>query len=134
MGYAQFIAAQTLTTVVSKPLSSLGIAEKLDLRSWALQTLFNISSLEPFVISEVCKLCARITKLCWFEVNDQEQHPFRTVIEDAMRFISAGGGRLSRGLQLLNFHVSEMNRPDNIQGLAKHRKVRNATLWKIPLH
>eukprot|EP01147_Barroeca_monosierra_P003947 gene3947-6410_t len=123
LGYAQFIAAQTLTTVVSKPLSSLGIAEKLDLRSWALQTLFNISSLEPFVISEVCKLCARITKLCWFEVNDQEQHPFRTVIEDAMRFISAGGGRLSRGLQLLNFHVSEMNRPDNIQGLAKHRKV-----------
>ncbi|EGD78507.1 hypothetical protein PTSG_09205 [Salpingoeca rosetta] len=123
LGYAQYVAAQTLTSIVSKPLSEVTVEQKLELKTWALQALFEAESQEPYVTTELCKLCGRITKLCWFETDGMDNYPFRTVMDDAMRFVDAGGYRLERGLQLLHFQVAEMNRPDNIQGLAKHRKV-----------
>ena len=123
LGYAQYVAVQSLAKLVSKPLSSITTAQKLELKQWALQMLFDTEEQQPFVTSELCRLCGLITKLCWFETDDMDQHPFRTVMTDAMRFVDAGGERLQRGVQLLHFQVTEMNKPDNIQGLAKHRKV-----------
>eukprot|EP00055_Hartaetosiga_balthica_P015687 m.94625 g.94625 ORF g.94625 m.94625 type:complete len:1074 (-) comp8927_c0_seq1:2588-5809(-) len=138
VGYAQFIATTTLTSVVSKAMTPLDLNQRLELKQYALDYLLGMQRLEPFVVAELCKLIGRLTKLCWFEETQPSQFPFRSVLDDAMRFLEDGQGNKEiymRGLQLLNFQVTEMNQPDNIEGLAKHRKVcssfRDENLFEI---
>lgn len=120
--YAQLVAASTLTRLVTRPTHGMAWQERQQLREEVLQTLFT-RPLEPFVVSELCKLAARITKLGWFESNGTT-HVFRTVLQDSEKFLDAGPDRMAVGFNFLCQLLAEMNQPNTLQGMTQHRKVR----------
>ena len=121
--YALYIAASALTCNVTRASAGLTAAERLQLRSFLLEFLFSKPTVEAFVVHEVTKCIARVTKLSWFDADQTEAYPARSVVQDASKFLDKGQEHLLAGVLLLNQQVSEMNQPDSVRGLTKHRKV-----------
>jgi exportin-7 len=122
--YALYIAASALTSNVTRASAGLTAADRLQLRGFLLEFLFSNPSVASFVVQEVTKCIARVTKLSWFDADQSDEYPARSVVQDASKFWDKGQDHLQAGVMLLNQQVSEMNQPDSVRGLTKHRKVR----------
>lgn len=122
-GYALLVAASAFTTIVSKPTSVLDSTARIQLRTFALDFLYSKPNAPSYVIGEVTKLVTRISKLCWFDASGDDASLSRTALAECGKFLSGSLDHIDVGVQLLTQYVNEMNQPDSIQGLSKHRKV-----------
>lgn len=91
--------------------------------------------LETFVVTSIVQLLTRMTKLGWFE-----DEGYRTIIDDAKKFLDRGTAEGSQGhyflgLKILNMLVQEMNQPTPNRTLTQHRKVavsfRDQSLFQV---
>ncbi|KAI5740059.1 hypothetical protein M8J76_000138 [Diaphorina citri] len=112
--YAQAIAANTLTKLISRPAQGLSLQQRIDIRNYILNYLATRPKLPNFVIQALVTLFARITKLGWFD-SEKDEFVFRNVIQDVSNF-----------LQILSQLTGEMNQiseADAARSLTKHRKI-----------
>ena len=126
--YTQFFGTTTLikhfNSISNQPL--VPFTERYELRTYILEYLYkHNSSLAPFVLSELVKLYARLTKNSWFDIND-ENYPFQTFTDDLLKF-QIDPSHFSVALQLLITILSEMSVPNDeeitARAFTKHRKV-----------
>eukprot|EP00051_Salpingoeca_urceolata_P032840 m.17679 g.17679 ORF g.17679 m.17679 type:complete len:1077 (+) comp5522_c0_seq1:322-3552(+) len=120
--YAQHLAATTLHKILTKPSCVLLLAERMQIRNYVLEYLHGNAMLSPYVVGELCKLVACITKLGWFEYNEMEQYVMRNITTEVSKFLDSAQ-RCAVGMQLLRHLVEEMSRPNVNRGLTKHRKI-----------
>eukprot|EP00048_Salpingoeca_helianthica_P001319 m.48425 g.48425 ORF g.48425 m.48425 type:complete len:1073 (+) comp11378_c0_seq3:31-3249(+) len=121
--YAQLLALSTLTKAVAKIPSNLTLTDRVMIRNYSLEFLFSKCPLETFVTAELCKLVARITKLGWFDQNETETFPLRSLLGDVSKFFETSAEHCNASVLVLTELVSEMNQPDTVRGLSKHRKI-----------
>eukprot|EP00095_Tigriopus_kingsejongensis_P007054 maker-scaffold146_size311726-snap-gene-2.19 protein:Tk07054 transcript:maker-scaffold146_size311726-snap-gene-2.19-mRNA-1 annotation:"Exportin-7" len=84
--YSQLLATTTLTKLISRTAQVLSLAQRIDIRNYVLTYLYNQPKLTPFVAQGLVTLFARITKLGWFDAQDDD-FVFRNVIHDIHRFL-----------------------------------------------
>ena len=72
------------------------------------------------------QLVARLTKMGWFDLNDQDESVFRNITDQVQKFLSGGVHHWMMTIKVLMQLVWEMNQPDSVKGLTKHRKV-----WRL---
>ncbi len=130
--YTQFFGATTLikyfNSISSQPV--LSFTERYELRSYILEYLYtHNSSLASFVLAELVKLYARITKNSWFDFNpnvSNENYPFQSFTDDLLKFQN-DPSHFSVALQILIAILSEMSVPNDEETTAraftKHRKI-----------
>ena len=102
-----------------------------------LTYLYGQPKLAQFVVQGLVTLFARITKLGWFDVKE-EDFVFREVIQDVSKFLQGSVDHCMIGVQLLNQLTCEMNQmseADANRSLTKHRKIassfRDTQLFEI---
>lgn len=128
--YAHMMVASSLLTLVTEQPTTKDM--KLELRAFLLDAIFAKGpSMEAWVVTKMCTLLARITKLGWFE--DDAHH---TVVEDATKFIESGSmAHVLLGFRFLAVMVSEANHATPNRTLTEHRKTavsfRDHCLFKI---
>lgn len=135
---AQLLAATTLTKLVTRPNVTLPLEQRIDIRNYGLNYLGTRPKLVHYVLQALVQLFARITKLGWFDLKDEE-YAFRNVINDVTKFIQSGFTQhVMIGVQLLSQLVCEMNQvseADASRSLTKHRKIassfRDTQLFEI---
>ncbi|TRY77108.1 hypothetical protein TCAL_08008 [Tigriopus californicus] len=123
--YSQLLATTTLTKLISRTAQVLSLAQRVDIRNYVLSYLYNQPKLTPFVVQGLVTLFARITKLGWFDTQD-EDFAFRNVITDIHRFLQGNADHCMIGVQLLSQLTCEMNQiseADANRSLTKHRKI-----------
>lgn len=123
--YSQLLATTTLTKLISRTAQVLSLAQRVDIRNYVLSYLYNQPKLTPFVVQGLVTLFARITKLGWFDTQD-EDFVFRNVITDIHRFLQGNADHCMIGVQLLSQLTCEMNQiseADANRSLTKHRKI-----------
>ncbi|XP_033102804.1 exportin-7-like isoform X2 [Anneissia japonica] len=132
--YAQLLAASSLTKLVSRNAQVLPLEQRIDIKNYVLNYLASRPKLPSFVRQALVQLFARTTKLGWFD-NQKTVWVFRDVMEDAGKFLQSSVEHFVIGVQLLSQLVSEMNQPDTIRPLTKHRKIassfRDTVLFEI---
>ncbi|XP_076102861.1 exportin-7-like [Mytilus galloprovincialis] len=136
--YAQLLAATTLTKLVSRPNLTLPLEQRIDIRNYILNYLATRPKLVHYVLQALVQLFARITKLGWFDVQD-EGFVFRNVVSDVTKFIQSGSTQhVMIGVQLLSQLVCEMNQLSEAEAsrsINKHRKIassfRDTQLFEI---
>ncbi|KAK3095971.1 hypothetical protein FSP39_021507, partial [Pinctada imbricata] len=136
--YAQLLAATTLTKLVTRPNVTLPLEQRIDIRNYVLNYLATRTKLVHYVQQALVQLFARITKLGWFDVLNNDD-VFRNVISDVAKFIQSGSSQhVMIGVQLLSQLVVEMNQvseADASRSLTKHRKIassfRDSQLFEI---
>ncbi|XP_021371890.1 exportin-7-like [Mizuhopecten yessoensis] len=135
---AQLLAATTLTKLVTRPNIALPLEQRIDIRNYGLNYLGTRPKLVHYVLQALVQLFARITKIGWFDMKDEE-YAFRNVITDVTKFIQSGFTQhVMIGVQLLSQLVCEMNQvseADASRSLTKHRKIassfRDTQLFEI---
>ncbi|CAF1111864.1 unnamed protein product [Rotaria sordida] len=130
--YTQFFGATTLikyfNSITNQSLVSF--KERYELRTYILEYLYkHNSSLAPFVLSELVKLYARLTKNSWFDLNpniNNENYPFQTFTDDLLKF-QIDPRHFSVALQILIAILTEMSVPNDeeitARAFTKHRKI-----------
>ncbi|RWS31317.1 exportin-7-like protein [Leptotrombidium deliense] len=137
--YAQLLAATTLTKLVTRTPCTLTVQQRLDIRNYILNYLASRPKLAPFVIQAIVQLYARITKIGWFEC-DQEDFVFRNVITQIQSFLQASGSveYCIIGVQLLSqltCEINQINGNEASRSITKQRKIassfRDTLLYEI---
>ncbi|RWS05952.1 exportin-7-like protein [Dinothrombium tinctorium] len=137
--YAQLLAATTLTKLVTRTPCSLTVQQRLDIRNYILNYLASRPKLAPFVIQALVQLYARITKIGWFEC-DQDDFVFRNVITQIQSFLQASGSveYCIIGVQLLSqltCEINQINGSEASRSITKQRKIassfRDSLLFEI---
>ncbi|CAF0882487.1 unnamed protein product [Adineta steineri] len=133
--YTQFFGATTLIKYFNRtsnqPVASF--TERFELRTYILEYLYKHNrSLAPFVLAELVKLYARLTKNSWFDLSpnttnlNNETYPFQTFTDDLLKF-QVDPPHFSVALQLLIAILSEMSVPNDeetsARAFSKHRKI-----------
>lgn len=131
--YTQFFGATTLIKYFNRssnqPLASF--TERYELRTYILEYLYKHNrSLAPFVLAELVKLYARLTKNSWFDLSpnttnlNNENYPFQTFTDDLLKF-QIDPPHFSVALNLLIAILSEMSVPNDeetsARAFSKHR-------------
>lgn len=123
MSSAQFLAAMTITSHTSKLTTTLLPLDNLELRNFALNCLA-AKSYSHIVVLQLSKMIARLTKLCWFECDSQDRAYMQDIMQHINRFLSQGSPQFSRiSAQIMLQLVMEMDQPDSVQGVSRHRKI-----------
>jgi hypothetical protein len=147
--YTQFFGATTLIKYFNRSANqpSVTFNERFELRTYILEYLYKHNrALAPFVLAELVKLYARLTKNSWFDLSpstnniSQEVYPFQTFTDDLLKF-QVDPSHFSVALQLLIAILSEMSVPNDeetsARAFSKHRKIcisfRDAKLLDIYL-
>ncbi|KAJ8026013.1 Exportin-7 [Holothuria leucospilota] len=132
--YAQLLAASTLTKLVSRTTTVLPLEQRIDIKNYVLNYLGTRLKLPAFVTQALIQLLTRLTKLGWND-NKKDDMVFRNVIEDVSKFLQGSVEHFIIGVQLMSQLVAEMNQPDNIRPLTRHRKIassfRDTVLFEI---
>ncbi|KAI8486150.1 Exportin 7 [Branchiostoma belcheri] len=121
-GYAQLLAASSLTKLVSRNSAGLPLEQRIDIRNYVLNYLATRPKLANFVTQALILLYARITKLGWFD-SEKEDFIFRNVIDEVTKLLQGSVEHCIIGVQILAELTNEMNQPDTSRPLTKHRKV-----------
>ncbi|CAH1259314.1 XPO7 [Branchiostoma lanceolatum] len=121
-GYAQLLAASSLTKLVSRNSAGLPLEQRIDIRNYVLNYLATRPKLANFVTQALILLYARITKLGWFD-SEKEEFIFRNVIDEVTKLLQGSVEHCIIGVQILAELTNEMNQPDTSRPLTKHRKV-----------
>ena len=115
--YAQFLAAQSLETLVTKFWTNFTNEDRIDMRNYVLSYLTS-KYLEKYVLVALTKCCSRITKLGWFDCAEQREiieKTQRLMLEDSIDYKVVG-------LHLYIELVNEMNTPTAGKTMTQHRK------------
>ncbi|CAF3141426.1 unnamed protein product [Rotaria socialis] len=130
--YTQFFGATTLIKYFNSisNQSLVSFTERYELRTYILEYLYKRnSSLAPFVLAELVKLYARLTKHSWFDLNpniNTENYPFQTFTDDLLKF-QIDPSHFSVALQILVAVLTEMSVPNDeeitARAFTKHRKI-----------
>lgn len=133
--YTQFFGATTLIKYFNRASNqpSVSFTERFELRTYILEYLYKHNrSLAPFVLAELVKLYARLTKNSWFDLSpnttnlNNEVYPFQTFTDDLLKF-QMDPPHFSVALQLLIAILSEMSVPNDeetsARAFSKHRKI-----------
>jgi len=136
--YSQLLATTTLTKLISRTAQVLSLQQRIDIRNYVLNYLYNQPKLAQFVIQGLVTLFARITNLGWFDSKDDD-FVFRNVIGDITKFLQGQqADHCMIGVQLLSQLTCEMNQiseADANRSLTKHRKIassfRDTQLFEI---
>jgi len=135
--YSQILATSTLTKLISRTAQVLSLQQRIDIRNYVLTYLYGQPKLTQFVVQGLVTLFARITKLGWFDVKEDD-FVFRDVINDVTKFLQGSAEHCMIGVQLLSQLTCEMNQiseADANRSLTKHRKIassfRDTQLFEI---
>ena len=134
--YTQFFAATTLIKYFSRTANQTLISfnERYELRTYILEYLYKHNrSLASFVLAELIKFYARLTKHSWFDLSPQtssnlnnETYPFQTFTDDLLKF-QVDPPHFSVALQLLIGIISEISTPNDdetsARAFSRHRKI-----------
>ena len=133
--YTQFFGATSLIKYFNRSSNQplVPFNERFELRSYILEYLHKHNrSLAPFVLAELVKLYARLTKNSWFDLSpntsnlNQEVYPFQTFTDDLMKF-QTDPAHFSVALQVLIALLSEMSVPNDeetsARAFSRHRKI-----------
>jgi hypothetical protein len=133
--YTQFFGATTLIKYFNRSSNQplVPFNERIELRTYILDYLYTHNrSLAPFVLAELVKLYARLTKNSWFDLSSTnnnltpEIYPFQTFTDDLLKF-QIDPPHFSVALQLLIAILSEMSVPNDeetsARAFSKHRKI-----------
>lgn len=133
--YTQFFGATTLIKYFNRSSNQplITFNERYELRTYILEYLYKQNrSLAPFVLAELVKLYARLTKNSWFDLRpntsnlNNEVYPFQTFTDDLLKF-QVDPPHFSVALQLLIAILSEMSVPNDeetsARAFSKHRKI-----------
>lgn len=133
--YTQFFGATSLIKYFNRSSNQplVPFNERFELRSYILEYLYKHNrSLAPFVLAELVKLYARLTKNSWFDLSpntnnlNSEVYPFQTFTDDLMKF-QVDPAHFSVALQVLIAILSEMSVPNDeetsARAFSKHRKI-----------
>ncbi|KAB7495287.1 Exportin-7 [Armadillidium nasatum] len=125
--YSQYMAATTLTKLVSSKPCTLTLQQRIHIRNYVLDYLATHPKLVHYVTQSLVVLFARITKLGWFDLieKDDSNWAFRNVINDVSQFLQGSVEHCMIGVLLLAQLTAEMNQisesvPNKF--LTKHRK------------
>ncbi|XP_076033625.1 ran-binding protein 16 isoform X1 [Oratosquilla oratoria] len=136
--YSQYLAATTLTKMVSRNPCTLSLQQRIDIRNYVLNYLATHPKLVHYVTQGLVVLFGRITKLGWFDSVDKEKWAFRNVVVDVTQFLQGSVEHCMMGVQLLAQLTAEMNQiseSDANKSLTKHRKIagsfRDTQLYEI---
>ncbi|XP_042861288.1 exportin-7-like isoform X3 [Penaeus chinensis] len=136
--YSQYLAATTLTKLVSRNPCTLSLQQRIDIRNYVLNYLATRPKLVHYVTQGLVVLFGRITKLGWFDGLDKEEWAFRNVVGDVSQFLQGSVDHCVIGVQLLAQLTAEMNQiseSDANKSLTKHRKIassfRDSQLYDI---
>ncbi|KAK8737903.1 hypothetical protein OTU49_004293 [Cherax quadricarinatus] len=124
--YSQYLAATTLTKLVSRNPCTLSLQQRIDIRNYVLNYLATRPKLVHYVTQGLVVLFGRITKLGWFDGLDKEKWAFRNVVGDVSQFLQGSVDHCVIGVQLLAQLTAEMNQiseSDANKSLTKHRKI-----------
>ncbi|XP_072177284.1 exportin-7-like [Diadema setosum] len=132
--YAQLLASSSLIKLVSRTTTVLPLEQRIDIKNYVLNYLASRPKLQGFVTQALIQLLVRITKLGWFD-SRKDDYVFRDVMSDVSKFLQGSMDHFVIGVQLMSQLVSEINQPDNIRPLTKHRKIassfRDTMLFEI---
>ncbi|CAF4259079.1 unnamed protein product [Rotaria socialis] len=133
--YTQFFGATTLIKYFNRTSNqpAVSFTERFELRKYILEYLYKHNrSLAPFVLAELVKLYARLTKNSWFDLSpnttnlNNEVYPFQTFTDDLLKF-QIDPPHFSVALQLLIAILSEISIPNDeetsARAFSKHRKI-----------
>jgi hypothetical protein len=133
--YTQFFGATTLIKYFNRSSNQplISFTERFELRTYILEYLYKHNrSLTPFVLAELVKLYARLTKNSWFDLSpnttnlNNEIYPFQTFTDNLLKF-QIDPPHFSVALQLLIAILSEMSVPNDeetsARAFSKHRKI-----------
>ncbi|CAF5049333.1 unnamed protein product, partial [Rotaria magnacalcarata] len=133
--YTQFFGATTLIKYFNRTSNqpAVSFTERFELRKYILEYLYKHNrSLAPFVLAELVKLYARLTKNSWFDLSpnttnlNNEIYPFQTFTDDLLKF-QIDPPHFSVALQLLIAILSEISIPNDeetsARAFSKHRKI-----------
>nr|XP_053642683.1 exportin-7-like [Cherax quadricarinatus] len=124
--YSQYLAATTLTKLVSRNPCTLSLQQRIDIRNYVLNYLATRPKLVHYVTQGLVVLFGRITKLGWFDGLDKEKWAFRNVVGDVSQFLQVSEMMYTVLVQLLAQLTAEMNQiseSDANKSLTKHRKI-----------
>uniref|UniRef100_A0A6A7FXJ8 Exportin-7-A-like n=2 Tax=Hirondellea gigas TaxID=1518452 RepID=A0A6A7FXJ8_9CRUS len=124
--YSQYLAATTLTKMVSRNPCSLTLQQRIHIRNYVLNYLGTRPKLMHYVNQGLVELFARITKLGWYDSVDKNKWAFRDVLTDVSQFLKGPIEHRIIGIELLARLTAEMNQiseSDANKSLAKHRKI-----------
>ncbi|XP_066968940.1 exportin-7 isoform X8 [Macrobrachium rosenbergii] len=124
--YSQYLAATTLTKLVSRNPCTLSLQQRIDIRNYVLNYLATRPKLVHYVTQGLVVLFGRITKLGWFDGLEKEDWAFRNVVGDVSQFLQGSVEHCVIGVQLLAQLTAEMNQiseSDANKSLTKHRKI-----------
>lgn len=126
--YTQFFGANTLVKYLNQTSnqSTVSSTDRYELRSYIVEYLFKFQrNLATFVVAELIKLYARLTKISWFDVQN-EVYPFQNVLDDLAKF-RVDPGHFAISLQILIGLLSEMSVPNDdetsARAFSRHRKI-----------
>ncbi|ODM92544.1 Exportin-7 [Orchesella cincta] len=122
--YAQLLAASTLTKMVSRPAQIISLQHRIQIRNYILTYLVTRPKLDNFVLQALAVLVGRITKLGWFD-SEEDEFVFRNLITDIRNFLQGSVEHCTIGIQLLSVLTSEMNEVSeaDARALSRHRRV-----------
>uniref|UniRef100_A0A915JI35 Importin N-terminal domain-containing protein n=1 Tax=Romanomermis culicivorax TaxID=13658 RepID=A0A915JI35_ROMCU len=121
--YSQLVASTTLIKVISRQTVGVTVEEKLQIKEYLLQHLATHTSFPSYVISNLCQLFARLTKLSWFDLIAND-FVFQTSIPTIIGWVEQNQVQVcSVGVQLLVSLTAEMNQQDGVSGISRHRKI-----------
>ncbi|CAF0766188.1 unnamed protein product [Didymodactylos carnosus] len=129
--YTQFFATTTLIKYFNKSTnqSLIIVNDRLELRSYILEYLYKRNTqLAPYVVSEITKLYARITKSSWFDTitPDDSSYPFQSFTNDLLKF-QQDPQHFVISIQILISLINEIGTPNDeettARAFSKHRKI-----------
>ena len=133
--YTHFFGATTLIKYFNRASNQplVPFNERFELRAYILDYLYKHNrSLAPFVLAELVKLYARLTKNSWFDLSpntsntNNEAYPFQTFTDDLLKF-QVDPPHFSVALQILVAILSEMSVPNDeetsARAFSRHRKI-----------
>uniref|UniRef100_A0A915BZH6 Importin N-terminal domain-containing protein n=1 Tax=Parascaris univalens TaxID=6257 RepID=A0A915BZH6_PARUN len=122
--YAQLVASNTLLKLLTSK-TGVNLQQRLELCTYLLNYLGErSSSLPPFVISSLCQLFARLTKLGWLDFDvETKSFPFREPVNSIARLAEESVDRGLLAVQLLALLVSDMNTMAGVDSISKQRKI-----------
>ncbi|VDK52579.1 unnamed protein product [Anisakis simplex] len=122
--YAQLVASNTLLKLLTSK-TGVNQQQRLELCTYLLNYLGErCASLPPFVVSSLCQLFARLTKLGWLDYDlDSKTFPFREPVDNIARLAEESAERGLLAVQLLALLVSDMNTMAGVDSISKQRKI-----------
>mmetsp|Transcript_1464 Transcript_1464/g.3889 ORF Transcript_1464/g.3889 Transcript_1464/m.3889 type:complete len:1109 (-) Transcript_1464:452-3778(-) len=129
--YALYVAASSLTKLITTHWNSFTVAQRVDIRNYVLNYLAQKGpGLQDFVVVALVQLVCRITKFGWF---DDPAH--REIADEVGRFLTASIDHCIIGLRLFEQLVESINIQSSERTLTQHRKTaisfRDSTLLRI---